>query len=172
MTELNEKKTETTSQDTDSQDTASQDTQIKSLIRNHVIAAMGISLVPIPVLDIVGITGVQVNMIRKFAKAYDVPFSESKVKSILGALIGGGSVLPIGHVFNSLLKTVPWVGQTVAPLAMVTSSGAITYAVGKVFNAHFASGGTLLTFNPEEVKEYYAEMLKEGKDVAQELKTA
>jgi len=34
-------------------------------------------------------------------------------------------------------------------------AGAATYAIGKVFVRHFASGGTFLTFNPEKVKDYY-----------------
>ncbi|MCI5165392.1 MAG: GTPase, partial [Candidatus Electrothrix sp. GM3_4] len=49
---------------------------------------------------------------------------------------------------------------------------AVTYAVGKVFHQHFASGGTFLTFDPDKVREYYAQMLKEGKAMASKAKAS
>jgi uncharacterized protein (DUF697 family) len=138
-----------------------------SSIRNHALAAMGFGLIPVPMLDIVAITGVQLNMLRKLAKTYEVPFTEHKVKSILTSLVGAGGSIPISSVFSSLVKTIPVIGQTVGGVSMSITAGAITYAVGKVFNMHFASGGTFLSFDPEEVREYYSEMLKEGKAMAE-----
>ena len=70
----------------------------------------------------------------------------------------------------SLMKGVPLIGLTVGALAMPVLAGATTYAVGKVFVQHFASGGTFLNFNPDEVREYYYEMFKEGQEVAAKLK--
>ena len=65
-----------------------------------------------------------------------------------------------------IIKTIPIVGQTVGMLTMPIIAGATTYAVGKVFHQHFASGGTFLTFDPNEVKSYYTEMIEKGKSVA------
>ena len=141
------------------------------LIRNHVIVSMGVGLIPFPMLDMVGITGVQLNMLRKLAKMYEVPFTEHKVKSILSALVGGGGSIPIASALASLVKIVPVIGQTIGAVSMPVSAGAITYAVGKVFLQHFASGGTFLTFDPDKVREYYTEMLKKGKTVAAGLKS-
>jgi len=53
---------------------------------------------------------------------------------------------------------------------MPITAGAVTYAVGKVFHQHFASGGTFLSFDPDKVRDYYAEMLREGKTVAANMK--
>jgi len=139
-------------------------------VKNHTLAAVGVGLIPVPMLDLVGITGVQLDMLRKLAKIYDVPFTEHKAKTILTALIGGGGALPVAGVFSSLIKAVPVIGQTVGAVSMSVSAGAITYAVGKVFLMHFASGGTFLSFDPESVKEYYAEMFKEGKMVAEGMR--
>lgn len=140
-------------------------------VRNHMLAAMGIGLIPVPMLDIVGVTGVQLNMLRKLAKIYEVPFSEHKVKNILTSLIGGGASIPLAGVFASLVKFIPIVGTTIGSVSMPIASGAITYAVGKVFLQHFASGGTFLSFDPDKVRDYYAEMLKEGKTVAANVKS-
>ena len=139
------------------------------LIRNHVYGAMGVGLIPVPIVDFVALTGVQLNMLRRLAKLYEVPFSQDKVKNLLSCLVG--SAIPVGMAapMASLLKAVPIVGQTVGVLGTSLTGGAVTYAVGKVFLQHFASGGTFLNFNPDEVKEYYAKMFQEGKLVVAEM---
>ncbi len=144
--------------------------QSGKVIRNHMIASMGVGLIPVPMLDLVGITGVQLNMLRKLSKVYEVPFSEHKVKNILTAVIGGGGSIPIAGALASLVKLVPVVGHTIGAVSLPISAGAVTYAVGKVFLQHFASGGTFLTFDPDKVRDYYAEMLKKGKTVAAGMK--
>jgi hypothetical protein len=45
-----------------------------------------------------------------------------------------------------------------------------TYAIGKVFVKHFESGGTLLNFNVDKVKDYYNEQFKKGEKVASSAK--
>ncbi len=140
------------------------------VIRNHVLVSMGVGFIPVPILDLVGITGAQLNMLRKLAKIYEVPFTENKVKSILTSLVGAGGSIPVAGVLTSLVKFVPVLGQTIGAIALPISAGSITYAVGKVFLQHFASGGTFLTFDPDKVKDYYEEMLKEGKTVASSMK--
>lgn len=140
------------------------------LIRNHVYGAMGVGLIPVPIVDFVALTGVQLNMLRRLAKLYEVPFSQDKVKNLLSCLVG--SAIPVGLSIPvaSLLKAIPIIGQTAGVLGTSITGAAMTYAVGKVFLQHFASGGTFLNFNPDEVKEYYARMFQEGKLVAAEMK--
>jgi len=139
-------------------------------IRNHVLGSMGVGLIPVPVVDLVALTGIQLNMLRKLAKAYEIPFTQDKVKNLLASLIGGGFPVTFAGAFASLIKSVPIVGQTVGALAMPILAGATTYAVGKVFTQHFASGGTFLNFDPDTVKDYYYEMFKEGQDMASKIK--
>ncbi|MCP4106416.1 MAG: DUF697 domain-containing protein [Desulfobacteraceae bacterium] len=141
------------------------------IIRNHMLVSMGIGLIPVPMVDMVGITGAQLNMMRRLAQIYEVPFTEHKLKTILTSLIGGGGSLTVSSIFCSLIKVIPVVGQAIGEISMPITAGAITYALGKVFLMHFATGGTLLTFKPEEVRAYYAEMLKEGKTVAASMKS-
>ncbi|MCI5132089.1 MAG: DUF697 domain-containing protein [Candidatus Electrothrix sp. EH2] len=136
------------------------------IIRNHMLTAMGVGLVPFPIVDMVGITGVQLNMLRRLSNTYEVPFTEHKVKNILASLIGGSSVLPIGRTLMSLVKAVPVAGSALGAISVPATAGAVTYAVGKVFHQHFASGGTFLTFDPDKVRDYYAEMLAKGKAAA------
>ena len=142
----------------------------ENTIRNHVLGSMGVGLIPVPVVDLVALTGIQLNMLRKLAKAYDVPFLKDKVKNMLASLIGGGLPVTFSGAFTSLMKSVPIVGQTAGALAMPILAGATTYAVGKVFTQHFASGGTFLNFDPDAVKDYYYEMFKEGQNMASKIK--
>ncbi len=137
---------------------------VEKLIRYHVWGAAGVSLVPIPLIDFVALTGIQLNMLRKIANVYNVPFSKDKVKNIISSLVGGALPPTVsGSLSMSLSKLIPVMGQTVSVITMPVVAGATTYAVGKVFTQHFASGGTFLTFDSEKVKAYYTEMLKEGK---------
>ena len=139
-------------------------------IRNHIIGSIGVGLIPLPVVDLVALTGIQLNMLRKLSKAYDIPFSRNLAKNIIASLIGGVIPVTFTGTLMSLMKGVPLIGLTVGALTMPILSGATTYAVGKVFIQHFASGGTFLNFNPDEVREYFYEMFKEGQEVVAKLK--
>ena len=143
--------------------------ELNRLIKNHVWVSIGIGLVPLPLLDMVALTGVQLNLVRKIAKAYNIPFLKDKVKNILGSLLGGVIPPTVGPpLATSIAKAVPIIGQTVGIITMPVIAGASTYAVGKVFVQHFASGGTFLTFDPEKVMAYYSEMFEEGKKTAKQ----
>ena len=45
-------------------------------------------------------------------------------------------------------------GTAIGALTMPVFSAAATYIIGKVFIQHFASGGTLLDFNPPDYREF------------------
>ncbi len=141
-----------------------------SIVKNHMYGSMGVGLIPMPLVDLVALTGIQLNMLRKLAKNYDVPFMQDKVKNLLGSLMGSSVPLVLTGVFASLIKTIPIVGQTTGVLALPALAGATTYAVGKVFKQHFATGGTFLNFDPDAVRDYYEKMLKEGKRMAAAMK--
>ncbi|MDM8537197.1 DUF697 domain-containing protein [Desulfobacterales bacterium HSG17] len=136
------------------------------LIRHHVWAAMGVGLLPLPIVDMVGLTAVQLNLVRKIAKAYEIPFFKDKVKNILGSLVGSAIPAVAGApLAASIAKTIPVVGMTVGAVTMPVFAGAATYAIGKVFVQHFASGGTFLTFDPDKVKDYFVKMFNKGKEM-------
>lgn len=144
--------------------------EMDAIIRHHVWTAMAIGFVPIPMVDLAGILGVQLNMLRKIAKRYRVPFLKDSVKNILSTLVGSALPVTVAAPFASLLKAIPIVGQSVGAVSMPLVAGAATYAVGKVFVQHFASGGTFLTFDPSKVRAYYEEMFQEGRQVASDMK--
>ena len=142
-----------------------------TLIRQHIYMSLGVGLIPVPLIDFVGVSGIQLNLMKKLSELYEVPFSKDIVKKIIGALIGGAFPASVGsRIISSLSKTIPGVGQTLGTFCAATVSGASTYAIGKVFARHFSEGGTFLTFDPEQAQEFYEEMFKEGQNVATEMK--
>ena len=115
-------------------------------------------LIPIPLVDVVTVGGVQLQMLRRLSEMYGVPFSENRGKSILASL--AGSVFPASTAttaamgFGSLVKGLPGLGTMVGALTMPVISAGATWVIGKVFIKHFASGGTLLDFNPPDYREF------------------
>ena len=115
-------------------------------------------LLPIPLVDVAAVGGVQLLMLRRIADIYDVPFSENRGKSIIASL--AGSVLPASTATTtamtagSLAKGLPGVGWVVGALTMPVFSAGATWVIGRVFIKHFATGGTLLDFNPPDYREF------------------
>jgi uncharacterized protein (DUF697 family) len=140
------------------------------IVRRNALWAMGVGLVPLPVADILGVSAVQLKMVRELAEHHRVPFSETSARSLVTALVGGiGSVTAAGVAF-SLLKFVPLVGQTAAAVAMPATVGAATYALGKVFTQHFAAGGTFTDLDPAVMRDYFRKEYEAAKDIIRDLR--
>ncbi len=145
----------------------------QDLVKKSMYASMAAGLVPVPIFDVLAVSAIQLEMLRRLSHVYGVTFMEGKGKNALAALIGGSFPASVAPLVVSLTKMIPLVGSTIGAISLPLVSGASTYAVGKVFIQHFESGGTFLTFDPETVRGYYAEQFKEGKVVAsQEAKKA
>nr|VFJ92710.1 MAG: Uncharacterized conserved protein, DUF697 family [Candidatus Kentron sp. H]VFJ93284.1 MAG: Uncharacterized conserved protein, DUF697 family [Candidatus Kentron sp. H]VFK00431.1 MAG: Uncharacterized conserved protein, DUF697 family [Candidatus Kentron sp. H] len=135
-------------------------------IRRHIASASAIGLLPIPLFDMAALIAIQMNLIRKIAKAYNVPFTKNKVRTIVTSLVS--AVLPTvltPAAVASFSKAIPAAGTTVGVVTMPILAGAATYATGRIFVLHFESGGTFLNFDVEKIRKQYAEMFKKGKDV-------
>lgn len=136
------------------------------LIRNHAMVAAGIGLIPLPVLDGIALTGMQLKLLKSLGDLYGQNFSEEYVKKIIASLISGYAPLQMAPVFASAIKIVPFLGQAAGALSMATLGAGITYGIGKVFVQHFESGGTFLNFDPQKTKEYFKSQFKVGTKLA------
>jgi uncharacterized protein (DUF697 family) len=143
--------------------------EASSVMNKNILWAMGAGCIPLPLVDIAAVSGVQIKMLNELSGLYGVEFKSNRVKSIIAALVGGLTADTIARsTFNSWIKSIPILGF-IGQVAMPVYSGATTYAVGKVFIQHFESGGTFLDFNPEKVKNYFASLYNQGKTVASNL---
>ena len=111
-------------------------------------------LVPLPVVDVLAVGGLQLQMLRRLSQIYDVEFSENRGKALIAALAGSMIPATSGMGAASALKAIPVVNILAAGFVMPVLSAGATYAIGKAFIQHFESGGTLLDFNPPDYREF------------------
>ncbi len=109
-------------------------------------------LVPVPYLDLIALGAVQTRMLIDLSEAYGQSFGKEAANSVVSVLLG--TLVPglaAGAVMGSTLKVLP-LGGTIAGIASMAAFGAAaTYAVGKVFARHLASGGKPSNFSPEAI---------------------
>jgi uncharacterized protein (DUF697 family) len=136
--------------------------EANKIAQTYTMASLEAGLIPIPIVDLAAVLGIQLKMLHSLTKLYEIPFSANLGKSIIGTLIG--SVVPTfatASVIGSITKFVPIGGSTTGMIAMSTFGSASTYALGKAFIEHFESGGTLLTFEPSKMKQYFKEKFEQ-----------
>lgn len=154
-------------------DGMSREEQARGLIKYYSAWSAGAGVVPVPFVDMVLVIGVQVQLLRKMSEVYGVSFQDNIAKSLVGALLGGllpeaASMGALGHA----LRMVPGLGPIFGILTMPAFSAAATYALGQVFLQHFESGGTFLTFKPENVREHFRKIFETAKTDFSWRKTA
>ena len=134
------------------------------ILKKYSLYSAGAGLIPVPWVDWAAITGVQLKMLNDLGNVYGVTFDQEKVRDILSALIGGYAATKLGYgIGGGLLKAIPIIGQTVGMLSVPAFAGALSWAIGKVFIQHFASGGTFLDFDPDKVRAYFSSELAKGR---------
>jgi uncharacterized protein (DUF697 family) len=137
---------------------AERDEAASKLVDRFSLWSGAAGLIPIPFVDMAAVGGVQLQMLRRLSEIYGVPFTENRGKSILASL--AGAVIPASTAtttmvgVGSLVKGFPGLGTAVGALTMPVFSAGATWVIGKVFIQHFASGGTLLDFNPPDYREF------------------
>ncbi|MBF0303701.1 MAG: DUF697 domain-containing protein [Desulfamplus sp.] len=138
-------------------------------VRKRVYAAVGAGLIPLPIVDFIALTGIQMELVNSLCKIYNVPFKKDIGKTLVTALVGGGLPVHTSSALASLVKNIPLIGTTTGAITLSIVGGACTYAVGKVFIQHFEAGGNLLNFNPEKMRTYFQSYYKDGERIATEV---
>lgn len=141
----------------------------RGLVKRNVYWAAGLGLIPVPIVDVLALAGVQVKMLKELSDLYGVNFHEDKARTIVVSLFTGlGSVGIAKVVARSLFRLVPVVGQLVGAVGTAVVAGALTMAMGNLFVMHFESGGTLLDFDVDKMRDHFKhEFEKAQKTVSQ-----
>ena len=139
--------------------------QAEAVVHRNVIWALGAGVLPIPVVDVVAVTSVQLKMLKELSDVYDVPFTSAIAKKIIGALLAGVGSVGFGSVIGaSLSKLLPIFGTTVGVISVPIFAAAFTHATGRVFLMHFESGGTVLDFNPQAMRKHFKDEFEKAKE--------
>src|SRR5262245_34631047 len=145
----------------------------ETLVKDHMLMGAAVGLIPAPLLDIVGGIGIQVALLKRLTDLYGVPFSEHAARGVITSLLGGvGTGALAGGIFMSAMKIIPGAGTLFGVVTMPISVGAVTYAVGKLFIAHFEVGGTLANFNAAAQRPYFKELMQRGRQAASSMSSS
>jgi len=126
---------------------------VKLVKRFSVWAGAG-GLIPAPFVDMIAVSAVQFEMVRRISRIYDVPFSENRGKAVVAGFAGTLIPASSGIGAASLTKGVPLLGSLIGFVTVPTLAYGATYAMGMAFVQHFVTGGTLLDFNPPDYREF------------------
>ena len=106
---------------------------------------MGLGFFPSAMVNTVAVVALEVKMIGDLARIYDFPVPKKLVMyKMLISLISSLGAVYLTVKSRVLFKGVPLLGHAVYVGTMSVAGGAAMYAVGKIFQEHYASGGTFL----------------------------
>ena len=145
---------DTTGSDTTGMTDQERDEVASKLVDRFSLWSGAAGLIPIPLVDMAAVGGVQLCMLRRLSEIYEIPFSENLGKSVLSSLAGAVIPATTATTAASVMKGVPIVGTAIGALTMPAVGAGATWIIGKVFIKHFTSGGTLLDFNPPNYREF------------------
>ncbi|MDW3192766.1 MAG: DUF697 domain-containing protein [Cytophagales bacterium] len=142
-------------------DASSTSVDPSGIINTHSGVAAAAALVPVPGLDLVTLVGIQAKMVHSIGQAHGQSLNNNKLKVAITSLITAAPASTFSALGASALKLIPGLGTVLGALASPAYFGASTYAVGKIFHMHFASGGNLLNFDADAVKDHYQGLVDE-----------
>lgn len=135
------------------------------IINRYTLIAAGVGVIPSPMVNSVGIAVMEIAMIDELAKKYhfDFPTKQALVKAFISLVSSIGPVY-IAMKSKSAVSAIPIVGLLLST-GIYSIAGAISvYAVGKIFQRHFESGGQILSMDNAFLQKIFKEAYQEGKE--------
>lgn len=108
----------------------------KIVERHRTYAAVG-GLLPLPVVNIAGVTAVNLRMVRQLSELYQVPFQRDRARAMIVSLIGGAAPAGFGAATSSTLMWIIPGGMLVGLGVSALTAGTLTRAIGQVFVESF-----------------------------------
>lgn len=104
------------------------------LIREHVAGSVAAAAIPIPLIDLVAVTAVQLTLLRKLGRLYGTTVGIGAQGALAVGLLG--AALP--RVAASALKVLPGIGWIGGAAAQAALSGAATWALASALRDRLA----------------------------------
>lgn len=133
-------------------------------IVGHALSAAALGA--LPGVDLVAVPALQAKLLHSLATLYEQPWDRHLLSEFLGLLGGGIGVSYAAHAAGrTLVKLVPFWGQTLGALWGASASGATTYALGKAAAFHFSNRRRGLPTNERRLREIFSEQLDRGRQL-------
>lgn len=144
------------------------DKAVASWINGASVSAASIGAVPIPGVDIIPLTALQVGLAMRIAYIYDITPTKTDVMQIVSSTVTGSVGKQIFKYSITALKAAGWIPGT-QPFLVATSAiaatiaGSITYGFGWACNAYYKSGMTMDLGEVGEVFDSFSNEYKKQK---------
>jgi len=143
------------------------------IINDHVLASMALGLIPLPLVDLAGLTLIQANMIQSLSELGGTKCTLGEARKWILAFAGGSSSVFVGtSLVKSLFKVVPVIGPLLGGLSSSASGGAVTYALGQLFRKHCQQGGSPTEEPSSDLRSQFEEAVAQGSSRVTELSEA
>ncbi len=140
--------------------------QADKVVKKHVLWAMAAGAIPIPMVDLFGVSAIQLDMLKQLCKIYDIDYDANQGKNLVAAFVGS----TVARIGASAFKSIPIVGMLLGTISMSILSGATTYAVAHVFISNFEDGVGIFEINLEKGEKLFKDAFERGKDYVENLK--
>lgn len=136
------------------------ETRAMKIVKTWSQWSVAAGIVPVPLVDVALVSGIQVKMIYDLCQVYNVPFEKKSALAVASGLVGGSFSAGVARILGEMaLKSIPYVEQVMQP----TLSFATTYSMGYVFVKHFESSGTLMNFDASKMNMYFQDQFEKSK---------
>ncbi len=138
-------------------------------ILSYSVLAATAGAIPVPLVDMVLLPGIQTRMVYHLARLAGQPMTGQRFAEMASALGMGVLTRQVARqLFRSLFKVIPYLGQTVGAVAGGAMGWAATYALGKAFCYYYRAVHQGHIPKADDLRRYYKEQLVEAEKLWRE----
>ncbi len=115
----------------------------KAIVERHAAYAAIGGIIPVPIVNVAGVTVVIVRMVKVLSGLYGVPFERDRARAVVIGLMGGTVPTGFAAVTTSTLVTLVPVSNLIGLAVSSVTAIACTRSIGRIFVEHFEGGATL-----------------------------
>ena len=122
----------------------------RAIVERHATYAAVGGIIPLPIVNVAGVTTVIVRMVKMLSDLYGVPFERDRARAIVIGLVGGTMPTGLAAVTTSTLFYIVPATTLIGLAVSSVTAVACTRSIGRIFVEHFESGATLDDFSAVE----------------------
>ena len=115
----------------------------KAIVERHAAYAAVGGIIPVPIVNVAGVTAVIVRMVKVLSGLYGVPFERDRARAVVIGLMGGTVPTGFAAVTTSTLVSLVPISNLIGLAVSSVTAIACTRSIGRIFVEHFEGGATL-----------------------------